>query len=292
MSKREALLGVVVGKKGVGKTYTTLEMITNYIKQHNRRVLILDVNNEFGNVQVDQNPNFVDVKAIRPEDVEKFTYHPTIEARRVSVLKEGGGKMSLNELAETLSVILKTYQNGLLLIEDINKFVSDSLSTDLIGSIVTQRHMSVDIITHFQTVGKIAQPKIWGNANWVRFHKCEDTVLRHKSKFAGDITHLQIMEAMVNQQYNNGNKHFYCYLNKDTGKIRGAFSERQFIDGIRAFLGTDQGYKEVARESKRKDLDSGNLIHKTHGEAVNHLISTMVRDYYGNPPLKKIQRSK
>ena len=29
---REALLGVAVGKKGIGKTYTTLQIIGQYIK--------------------------------------------------------------------------------------------------------------------------------------------------------------------------------------------------------------------------------------------------------------------
>ena len=29
---REALLGVAVGKKGIGKTYTTLQIIGHYIK--------------------------------------------------------------------------------------------------------------------------------------------------------------------------------------------------------------------------------------------------------------------
>jgi hypothetical protein len=29
---REALLGVAVGKKGIGKTYTTLALINSYIK--------------------------------------------------------------------------------------------------------------------------------------------------------------------------------------------------------------------------------------------------------------------
>ena len=73
---REALLGVAVGKKGIGKTYTTLQIISSYIKGSGsikpRKALILDVNDEFSSI-----------KGIRPSDVALFTHHPTIEARRI-----------------------------------------------------------------------------------------------------------------------------------------------------------------------------------------------------------------
>ena len=64
MSKREALLGIAVGRKGVGKTYATLELIQEYLKGNPqtgatpRKVLLLDVNNEFMDVKADQNPKF------------------------------------------------------------------------------------------------------------------------------------------------------------------------------------------------------------------------------------------
>ena len=45
---REALLGVAIGKKGIGKSYTTEQIISSYIKGSGkvkpRRALILDVN--------------------------------------------------------------------------------------------------------------------------------------------------------------------------------------------------------------------------------------------------------
>ena len=52
MKEREALLGIAVGKKGVGKTYATLELIQDYLRGNPatgaqpRKVLILDVNNK------------------------------------------------------------------------------------------------------------------------------------------------------------------------------------------------------------------------------------------------------
>ena len=284
---REALLGIAVGKKGVGKTYATLQVAGNYIignasaGTRPRKVLILDVNNEYAEVKKDHNnPLFPEIKALRLTDVPRFTYHPKIESRRVSVLKPEGGKMSLVEIQEALGYILANYQNGLLIIEDINKYISDSLPNDLMGTIATQRHVSVDIITHFQSIGKAANPKLWANCNWLRFHKCEDTVERHKQKFAGNIEHLQIMEMMVDDKYREGDKRFYCYLDKDYGTIKGSFDKKYFQKSIENFL--ENNFNIVKKELAKKHLYSGELKHKNHKEAVNFLVKNYINLYYGN----------
>ena len=73
---REPKLGVAVGKKGIGKSYTTERVLAEYVKGmpsvKPRRVLILDVNDEY---------EFV--KAIAVTDVALFSLHPKIEARRI-----------------------------------------------------------------------------------------------------------------------------------------------------------------------------------------------------------------
>lgn len=284
---REALLGIAVGKKGVGKTYTTLQTATQYLLGSNRgarprKVLILDVNNEYANTKANHNnPNFPEIKAMRLEDVPRFTVHPKIEARRVSVLKPEGGKMSLAEIQNALGYILANYQNGLLIIEDINKYISDSLPNDLMGSIATQRHVSVDIITHFQSIGKAANPKLWANCNWLRFHRCEDTVERHKNKFAGNIEHLKIMEKMIDTEFKKGNKRFYLYLDKDYGTIKGNFNKKEFKAAIEDYL--EDNYTIVDRELRKKHLYSGEKKHKNHKQAVTALVNNYINDYYGNP---------
>jgi len=287
MSKREALLGIAIGRKGVGKTYSTLEMIQSYLIGNAksgtkpRKVLILDVNNEFTDVKNDQNPNFRHIKAMYLEDVKKFTVSNQVEARRISIMKPEGGKMNLSEISEALHHILENYQHGLLLIEDINKFVSDSLPNDLMGSIVTQRHLSVDVITHFQSVGKIAHPKLWANCNWVRFHKCDDVVERHRSKFAGNIEHLLILEKMVNIEYENGNKRFFAYLNKDYGNLQGNFSKRQFQFAVYNFL-QDNYNKVVKPLLNKKDIMTGEKIYADHKDLATQLITQYTEKYYGN----------
>lgn len=288
MGRREAMLGIAIGRKGVGKTYTTLQMMQQYLVGNPktgakpRKILILDVNNEFGNVKQDQNPDFAHVKALRLEDVRKFTLSNKVEARRVSVLKPEGGKMNLSELAEALHHILENYENGLLLIEDLTKFVSDSLPGDLIGSIATQRHVSVDVIIHFQSVGKVATPKLWGNCNWVRFHKCDDTVERHKTKFAGNIDHLKILEKMVDIEYEKGNKRFYAYLNKDDHCIQGSFTKQQFQYAIYQYL-QDNYSKVVKPLLNKRDIMTGKPLYDNHKDLAKKLIKEYTDKYYGNP---------
>ena len=136
-------LGVAVGKKGIGKTYTTTQMIDGYVKGSKgikpRRALILDVNDEFEQY-----------RAISLNHIELFSVHPRIEARRVRPFTDEGKRMTLKDIADALWSILEVYRGGLLLIEDINKYISDNLPNDLIGAICTNRHTNTDIVMHFQ----------------------------------------------------------------------------------------------------------------------------------------------
>jgi hypothetical protein len=177
MEEREPKLGVAVGRKGCGKTYTTKRMLQQYVQGNlakgvaPRRVLILDVNDEYE-----------DIKALKISDVQKFSMHPKIEIRRIRPFHDNGTRMTINDVQETLFKILFDFRNGLLLIEDINRYISNYLPNDLVGAIVTNRHTDTDIILHFQSIGRVS-PKIWQNLNWMRFHKNTDSVDKHRNKF-------------------------------------------------------------------------------------------------------------
>ena len=129
--------------------------------------------------------------------------------------------MSLSEMGKALGYILEHYRNGLLLIEDISKYITDSLPGDLIGSICTQRHVSVDVIIHVQTVGKLFNPKLWGNCNELRLHRADDTISRHKNKISGNIEHLLIMEKLVEMKFSEGNRRFFLLSEQRHRKDKG-----------------------------------------------------------------------
>jgi len=225
---REALLGVATGKKGIGKTHTTLRMIEQYINGglsiKPRRALLIDVNDEFSTI-----------KGISPKDIALFSHHPKIEARRIRPYNEDGSKMTLNEIAECLWGVLSNYRGGLLLIEDVNKYVGDYLPHDLVGALCTNRHSSTDIILHFQSIGRVGT-KIWQNINWLRFHKNSDSVDRHKKKFEDKYEAFKICEILVNKQYFAGNKYFHVSYNCDTEKIMGNYSKTMINEAIDEYI--------------------------------------------------------
>ena len=103
---REAHLGIAVGKRGIGKTYTTLKIISDYVNGFKgtlkpRRVLIMDVNDEFS-----------DIPALKLSDVPLFSMHPKIEIRRIRPFHDNGTRMTINDVQETLFKILFDFRNG------------------------------------------------------------------------------------------------------------------------------------------------------------------------------------
>lgn len=230
MSERECKLIVAFGKKGVGKSFTTRRMIADYVTgnpatgRKPRRALILDVNDEFE-----------DIKPLAPKDVLRFSAHPIIEARRIRPFRPDGKKMSLDEIATLLGFVLENYYGGLLLIEDINRYTSDAMPQDLIGAICTNRHTAVDIVIHYQSIGRLT-PKIWQNANIIRFHKNLDSVDKHESKIQEKYELFKIVEELVNHQYEIGNKRYYCFVDLDEMKITSKVPDAVFEHAVNEYV--------------------------------------------------------
>ena len=227
---REPLIYVVCGKRGVGKSFATEKMIQQYVRGNPtkgvppRRALILDVNDEFTNI-----------KAIALQDVMKFSAHPMIEARRVRPFHPNGKKMSLDDIAATLLSVLENYTNGLLLIEDINKYTADTMPNDLVGSICTNRHIGVDIVIHYQSIGRITT-KVWQNLDAVRLHKITDSVSKHAHKYEDKIEYLSIAEMMVNNEFGGGNIRFYVTIDVHKEKIYGVYTDEMYDKAVNDYI--------------------------------------------------------
>lgn len=266
---REPQLGVAVGKKGVGKTFETTNVIKAYVSGNPacgiapRRVLILDVNDEFEGV-----------RALSLKDVSAFSAHPKVEARRIRPFNPDGRKMTLDDLATTLFVILDKFRGGLLLIEDVNKYIGDNMPNDLIGAICTNRHANLDIILHYQSIGRI-NPKVWQNVNFIRFHKNTDSVDRHRNKFEDKYDYLKLTEILVNNEYQT-NPRFFCYVNIDEEKIRGNFTISAIEKGLNDYI--EQNYGLVKKLLQVKSTSgSGNKY--TPLSAEKHIKDFMKNTY-------------
>jgi hypothetical protein len=263
MKERECLLGIAVGKRGVGKTWETMRMIDRYVKGNPktgvppRRALVYDVNNEYP------------YPTISEKDIKKFSVHPKIEVRRVNVYKPDGQNKSIKEVADTLGVILETFKGGLLVVEDVNKYVNDNLPADLIGKLCTLRHVDVDVIMHFQGIGRAGNPKILSYMNWLRFHKTNDTVNRHKTKFEDQYDILKLAENVINNVYEkkerkyvdkNGVIRYFCYVDFDKNKIMGNITTEMAQEAIIDHIAENKN--EIIRPFINKlDPKTGKKVH-------------------------------
>lgn len=229
---RDALLIAVAGRKKIGKSFLTETILRNAAAGNPvkgvppRRVLIFDVNNEYEGK----------FKTLKLEEVRLFSVHSTIECRRISPFREIDGKrMTLDELAVTLEYIMDNYINGILLVEDINKYISDTMPNDIIGAICTNRHIGVDVIIHYQSIGRIST-KVWQNVNMVRLHKISDTVKRHEKKYPDKIEYLSIAEIIINKKYDEGDIRFFLYADIDDDKIYGKFSDEDMEFAVKKYI--------------------------------------------------------
>lgn len=262
-------MGVAVGKRGVGKTWETMRMINNYIKGNPakgippRRVLVYDVNNEYPYATINE------------KHIKHFAVHPKIEARRVSIFKSDGNNKSMNEIADTLGVILENFKGGLLVVEDVNKYVSDNLPQDLIGKLCTLRHVDVDVIMHFQGIGRAGNPKIIANLNWLRFHRTNDTVNRHKTKFEDQYDLLKLAENVIVNVYDhkdakfmdeNGTIRYFVYVDFDFNKVRGNITSTMADEAIISHIAENQN--EIIKPYLTKMDGNGNTLYDKKGAII------------------------
>lgn len=271
---RETKVGVACGRKRIGKTFTTLQQIDDYVRGNpaegiiGRKALVFDVNNEFSQI-----PH------IGINQIKLFSVHPTIEARRILPFFANGEKMTLNDLADTLQIILRDFSGGLLLIEDINKYISDSQPNDLIGAICTNAHSDVDIIMHYQALGRLT-PKMWQNINWVRFHKNSSSIDSIKNKLDEKYEIFKLTEYMINHQYQIGNTRYYLYIDLDIEKIKGLYTREMFVDAIENYLAVTTNYNRIVAPLINKKVKfEGKKFGKE--EAIKEIITDKLKQYTG-----------
>lgn len=251
---REPRLILAIGRKGVGKSFATIRLMKQILAGNpakgtpSRRVLILDVNDEFS-----------EFKPISLNSVSIFSVHPMLEIRRVRPFnEETGNKMTLDELAEALNQILLNYKNGFLLIEDISRYISDAMPGDITGAVATNRHSGVDIMLHYQSIGRV-QTKIWQNLSLIRLHKFTDSVKRHRNKYEDKYEYLSIAELIVNKRYEDGDKRFFLYVDVEEEKIFGAFSDAEYESAVSTFI--SHNYSSMVNPLLQARNEQGKKIH-------------------------------
>jgi hypothetical protein len=283
---RYAQVTIVVGKRHTGKTNKTLSIIYKAVNS-GRKALIFDVTDEFGHYiyRPDQAPH--SIKAIYLKDIPRFTAQTYPELVRIRPFWDDGTRMTIDDMQTALFQILNTYRDGILLIEDINKYISDNAPNDIIGSLATVRQAGIDLIAQYQMVGKAGNPKILGMANFIRLHKTQDQVERHADKFLDKTEIMAISEIMINKRYewgvkNNVNDHtgkfFNVTIDLDAFKIKGIFTQKEAEAAITAYI-SDNEKRTISKVLNRKDKN-GVKLYKSYSEAYAYVERNMLDTYF------------
>ena len=220
---REPQLLVATGTKGVGKTYKTCEIIQEYltpnpkIGKKPRKVLIFDANGEYNNEEITKHGFRFRTKVLALKDIEEWTKQSRVEVRRILPVDANGNEVGTEKYPEILNVILHYYRGGMLVLEDINKYLVETRDAKVIGALTTNRHRDLDIYIHLQSLAPLTT-RMWQNANVIRFHYQMDDIDRYKARIP-NYELFKIAQLLVNEQYYSGNERFFSYVMNQLNQI-------------------------------------------------------------------------
>ena len=242
---RECQLMIATGCKGVGKTWRTCREIRDYITPNPaigklpRKVLIFDTNKEYTNEEMRKNEHGFEIQELRLADVERWCNQSNIEVRRVLPVDANGRDVGIDKYKDILKVILHYFKGGMILLEDINKYLPESSSTEILGKITTLRHVDTDVYIHLQSLARVTTG-MWQNANVFRTHYQTDGIYRYKNR-VNNYELFQINELLVNSFYfskdfDPKNERYFNYVHNLDNKISGNYTRMQFINACREYL--------------------------------------------------------
>lgn len=270
---REPTFEVVIGFKGVGKTFLTNQIIDSYVTngdngRKGRPALVFDVNNEF----CDSN-GYYGYKAIDFDVTEKDDYIRSEQIRNIKVAgkyrivpyKKNGQPMTINELMKTASTIVQYYRNGLLLLEDFNKYALSNFKTDFVGMFIGLRHMGVDLIAHFQSLRAIP-PKVWSEMGYLRWHKQSEKIYKYRNRVS-NLELFLLAEEIVDYKYQTDRRYHLWVSTMENRLIN--VTQDDMRQGCIRYLSNNPG--EITKMMNHIDLEGVKKYNNTQ-QAINGFI--------------------
>lgn len=275
---RDNLLVCVSGRKRVGKTHESLRQLIfhAYLAKVKRKGLYFDLNNEGGAYKI--NGVTHNIKKIPHNGIIAYSNQAKPEVRRIVPIHDDGRVMDEVELENLLLKVCKEFRGGILLIDDMNLVYGDAMPVKFTGLLCNNAHRDCDIIIQIQSCGRLL-PKLLQNINIIRCHDQLDDLDDSKGKLKGDHKILKITQNIIKAQVKAGNPRFFCYVDRDISKIKGAFSPKMLADAIQDFLLNNT--KEMYSIVNKRDA-SGKKMY-TFEEALNIKTKELFDDFYGNP---------
>ena len=275
--QRQPMVLLVCGETGVGKTFRNKLEIKQYLRdepatgKRGRKVLAFDTND-------DDYPEF---RTVSPNHLQAMT---KVAARRIRPFNGDGSPMDDEQKREVVAKILHHYRNGLLVLDDIDHYMTGAKGQSMIGALCTVRHKGLDILLTHQSIAKITTSE-WQNCTWLRLHHQVDDVTRYRDRIPK--YHLvRIAQLIIDEQYElamhafrNGKideltfrkrKSFFLYVNMRKQAILGC-SRKAYVKACKKFIDQEQGRKVKMMLSECNFKN--NPIYRNRNEAVVKLIS-------------------
>ncbi len=284
-TERQPMIMLVCGETGVGKTYRNKQEIKHYMMDNlmvgkkGRKVLAFDTND-------DDYPSF---RTVSPNHLGKLS---KVSARRIRPFNADSSPMDNNDKKEVITKIMKFFKNGLVVLDDIDHYMSGAKGQSMIGALCTVRHKGIDILLTHQSVAKITTSE-WQNCTWLRLHHQVDDVTRYRDRIP-KYEIVRIAQLIVDEQYELSSsafakgviteqqykvqKSFFVYVNMREQRIKGC-SRTAFIRACKKFIDQEEA-KKVRMLLNEEDFD-GNKVYKTKNEAIIKMITDKLR-YHGN----------
>ncbi|HEY9084052.1 MAG TPA: zonular occludens toxin domain-containing protein [Vicingaceae bacterium] len=281
--ERQPMLVLTCGETGVGKTYRNLIEIFRYMKDDSdtgrkgRKVLAFDVND-------DDYPQF---KTVKVNLIQNLT---AINARRIRPITKSGRNMSIEEKRDVVEQMVNRFKNGLLVLEDLDKYMVGAKGQSIVGLLTTNRHNGLDIMISHQSIAKITTTE-WENCTWLRLHHQVDDISRYRERIPNYFL-VRIATFIVDEQYDLANaayvdgdiskdefkkrKSFCVYVDMRRLRIRGV-SRAAFIRAAKKYIDTHESRK-VKMMLQEMNMDDSPKF-KNRSEVVVHLIAKYLRHH-------------
>ncbi len=251
------------------------------IYQSRENVLIFDMNNEYGEYGI---------KSMPVEYIPVLNEKPIKEIRRIIPFRFDKEKnkvvrLKTSEMITLLERVIELFKNGKLIIEDPSKFLGKNMTDDLVGMICTNRHSSVDIVMHYQSINR-PLPVIHENTNIYRFHHQGDDVYRAEGKLQDTTEAFKICQILVDNRYKLSRdpkhpcKRFFVFYYKDNNCILGDFGPIEFNNALYDYIDIQKG--QLKEFVNKRDRNTGALVYPEYKDAVEAFRKQLFDAYYGN----------
>lgn len=284
--ERAPTLFLVCGETGVGKTQRNKKEIKGYMKDNpetgkkKRKVLAFDINDD----------DYPEYRTVNPDHIKALT---NVNARRIRPFNRDSSPMDLEQKKEVVDKIMKFYRNGLIVLDDIDDYMTGAKGQSMIGALCTVRHKGIDILLTHQSIAKISTTE-WQNCTWLRLHHQVDDVTRYRDRIP-KYKLVRIAQLIVDEQYDlaytafsqgkissdefKKRKSFFVNVNMRRQKLFGC-SRQAFIRACKRFIDQEESRKITMMLSER---DWNNKpLYQTRNEAIIKLISDNLRHHEEN----------